>query len=110
LVGNDASWDNSRSGFQLKIQVKTLPNGFGILVLVCQTDALRFGTNRAPPVRGGICSERELSQLAAARTGNDFSNYCADMRNDVLRFGTNRAPLGRLAPVAGIVSGGGLQI
>jgi len=66
LVENAASWDNSRSGFQLKIQIKTLPNGFGILVPVCQANALRFGTNRAP--------------------------------------------LGQLAPGAGIVSSGGLQI
>jgi hypothetical protein len=31
LVENAASWDNSRSGFQLKIQIKTLPPQPGAL-------------------------------------------------------------------------------
>jgi hypothetical protein len=73
---------------------------FGILGPICQTDALRFGTNRAPPVRGVICSERELSQLAAARTGNDFGiivliceTMCCGLGQTALRSsGSRRLP------------------
>jgi hypothetical protein len=82
-------------------------DGSGILVPVCQTDALRFGTNRAPPVRGGICSERELSQLAAARTGNDFGiivliceTMCCGLGQTALRLGGSR-PLPELFQAAG---------